>query len=137
MKIYYNEKGWVLDRYPYGEFHSKKSPFIEVDEVTYERTLSTDEGCRWRVTDGKLAEEVYDQSIIDEIARINELLSLKEYLSDTDYVVSKLNEAKLESEDEFETLKAKYADVLERRKTARSRINELEKEEHDVTIKTL
>lgn len=137
MKIYYNEKGWVLDRYPYEEFHSKKSPFIEVDEATYERTLSTDEGCRWRVTDGKLAEEVYDQSIIDEIARINELLNLKEYLSDTDYVVSKLNEAKLESEEEFETLKSKYADVLERRKSARSRINELEKEEYNEAMKSL
>lgn len=126
MKIYYNEEGWVLDRYPYKEKHSKGSAFIEVDEATYERTLSTDEGYRWRVTEGKLAEEVYDQSIIDEIARINEILSLKDFLSETDYVVEKLSEARLDSEDEFEALKAKYADVLERRKSARARINELE-----------
>lgn len=129
MKIYYNEDGWVLDRYPYEEFHSKKSPFIEVDEDTYERTLSTDEGCRWRVSDGKLSEEVYDQRIIDEIERLNEVIRLKDYLCDTDYVVSKLNEAKLESENEFEALKLRYADVLERRKNARARINYLEKEE--------
>ena len=126
MKVYYNEEGWVLDRYPYDEFHSKKSPFIEVDEATYERTLSTDEGCRWRVSEGKLAEEVYDQSIIDEIARINEIISLKDFLSETDYVVQKLGEARLESEEEFGALKAKYADVLEKRKSARARINELE-----------
>lgn len=129
MKIYYNKDGWVLDRYPYEEFHSKKSMFIEVDEATYERTLSTNEGFRWRVSDGKLSEEVYDQRIIDEIERLNEIMRLKDYLCDTDYVISKLNEAKLESENEFEALKLRYADVLERRKSARARINYLEKEE--------
>ena len=126
MKIYYNEEGWVLDRYPYDEQHDDSSPFIEVDDVTYEETLSTQGGYRWRVVDGKLSEEVYDSDLVEEIARVNEILSLKDYLEETDYVISKLNEAKLESEEEFETLKIQYEDVLQKRKVARARINELE-----------
>lgn len=51
---------------------------------------------------------------------------LEQYLSDTDYVVTKLNELKLEDEEEYEAEKAKYSDVLAKRKAARKRINEID-----------
>ena len=50
----------------------------------------------------------------------------KQYLNDTDYVITKLNEAKLENEDLFNSLKEEYAEVLIKRKEARAKINELE-----------
>lgn len=56
----------------------------------------------------------------------NEILELKRYLSDTDYVISKLNELKLEDEEEYEAAKAEYSETLKKRKEARARINELE-----------
>ena len=52
---------------------------------------------------------------------------LKQYLSDTDYVIAKLNEAKIEDEELFNSLKAEYSDILAKRKEARTKINELEK----------
>ena len=58
--------------------------------------------------------------------KANEIATLKRYLSDTDYVISKLNELKLEDEAEYEAEKIKYADILKKRKEARVKINELQ-----------
>ncbi len=55
-----------------------------------------------------------------------EARGLKAYLAETDYVISKLNELKLEDEEGYEEAKTQYSDVLKKRKEARARINELE-----------
>ena len=56
-----------------------------------------------------------------------EVQSLKEYLMKTDYVISKLNELKLEDETTYQNERIKYQDVLTKRKEARARINALQK----------
>ena len=56
----------------------------------------------------------------------DEIINLKNYLSSTDYVIAKLNELKLEDDEEYENAKAEYAEVLAKRKEARVKINELE-----------
>lgn len=55
-----------------------------------------------------------------------EIEALKSYLDSTDYVIAKLNELKLEDEAEYEKAKAEYKEVLDKRKEARNKINELE-----------
>ena len=55
-----------------------------------------------------------------------EIETLKSYLDSTDYIIAKLNELKLEDEVEFEKAKAEYKEVLDKRKEARNKINELE-----------
>ena len=40
-------------------------------------------------------------------------------------MISKLNEAKIESEEEYQNLKEKYQETLVKRSEARKRINEL------------
>ena len=57
----------------------------------------------------------------------NEVQSLKEYLMKTDYVISKLNELRLEDETTYQIEAEKYIDVLAKRKEARARINALQK----------
>ena len=72
-----------------------------------------------------------DKEYIDRIKAMkkwNEINALKSYLNDTDYVISKLNELKLEDDGEYESAKKEYADVLAKRKEARKRINEIEAE---------
>jgi len=54
-----------------------------------------------------------------------EIRDLESMLSDTDYVVTKIAEASALGED-TSALTAEYADVIAKRKEARSRINELE-----------
>ena len=55
-----------------------------------------------------------------------EIETLKSYLDSTDYVIAKLNELKLEDEAEFEKAKIEYKDILDKRKEARVKINQLE-----------
>ena len=64
-----------------------------------------------------------------EREKYNEIMNLKNYLASTDYVISKLNELKLEDDEEYEKTKADYAEVLVKRKEARAKINELEAKE--------
>lgn len=52
----------------------------------------------------------------------------QKYLTDSDYIITKLNEAKLEDDVEFEAMKAQYSEQLAKRKEARSKINELQQE---------
>ena len=60
-----------------------------------------------------------------ELQTLIEIQQCKEYLASTDYVISKLNEAKIESEEEYQNLKEKYQETLVKRAEARKRINEL------------
>jgi chromosome segregation ATPase len=62
------------------------------------------------------------------VEKINsEISELKTYLSETDYVVSKINEIMATGTDEeIAAVKEEYAEVLTKRKEARARINELE-----------
>ena len=75
--------------------------------------------------------EIEDPEVVNTIEYQNmlkeqEIDELKKYLSDTDYVITKLNEAKREDQNLFNSLKTEYADILTKRKEARVRINELE-----------
>ena len=84
---------------------------IKTHEITYEDDLE------FQATDEYKA-----------YIRKNKISEDKKYLSDTDYVIAKLNELKLEDDSTYETEKAKYQDVLDKRKQCRNEINELEKE---------
>ena len=56
-----------------------------------------------------------------------EIFDKKNYLAETDYVITKINEAQaLSNNDEIAQLKSDYADILVKRKECRQRINELE-----------
>lgn len=131
IKICYDgATGFVCGRHPKNIAATDSSPFIEASKEEYEMTLECDYGKAWAVIGGKLQmvddEEAQATSEYAEFSRKNELSALKAYLSETDYVISKLNELKLEDEDEYESEKARYSDTLKRRKEARARINELE-----------
>lgn len=82
-------------------------------------------GYAWYYKDGKPVLLEHETEDSKRMKLHNELNAYQAYLSDTDYVITKLNELKLEDEDEYETEKANYADVLAKRKEARKKINEL------------
>lgn len=52
---------------------------------------------------------------------------LEKYLVETDYVVTKINEA-IALDEDVDALKTKYSETLASRKLARARINEIESE---------
>lgn len=75
--------------------------------------------------DGSIVEKIHEDEK-NKVDKANQIASCKNYLSSTDYVISKLNELKLEDEVEFEKAKEEYKDILDKRKEARNKINELE-----------
>ena len=118
--------------YPKDIEKTDTSLFIEVEDKDYEETFVHPYGLFWAVRDGalKLVDDVETQATEEykTMVRNNEITELQQYLTDTDYIIIKLNEAKLEDDAEFETMKAQYSEQLTKRKKARSKINELQQE---------
>ena len=131
-KFYYNPTTYEIERRAfYDEVEDKDLPFIELTFEEWEEKLSSlSYGYKKVYLNGEI-QEVLDEKVINTIEYKNiqkewEIKKLKRYLSDTDYVITKLNEAKIEDEELFNSLKAEYADILAKRKEARVKINELE-----------
>lgn len=130
-KVYYDKKtGYLCNRYPKDIEKTDDSPFIEVDDELEEQTYAVEYGKFWKVVDGSLVigDDIETQATQEykDLVRSNEINEFRQYLNDTDYVITKLNEAKIEDEDLFNSLKEKYAEILTKRKEARAKINELE-----------
>lgn len=131
MKIHYQkDTGLLCERYPKDLPVTDGCGEIEVSDEEFEKTLQCEYGRAWAVKNGSLM-IVDDADVISSdgykaYLRTREIASLKAYLSETDYVISKLNELKLEDEEGYEEAKTQYSDVLKKRKEARARINELE-----------
>ena len=131
VKIYYDkETGYLCDRFPKDIEVKEDTPFIEVSEEEAHKTYCVEYGKFWAVRNNKLVKvddlEVINSQEYKDILKENEIDSLKQYLSETDYIITKLNEAKIEDEELFNSLKTEYSDILAKRKEARAKINELE-----------
>ena len=133
-KFYYDENTGVIEVTPfYNEEKEKNLPYIELTFEEWERELATcSYGFKKAYRDGKIIEiadeEVQASEEYKSIQKEIEITELKNYLAETDYIITKLNEAKIEDDAIFEELKIKYADVITKRKEARERINTLEQE---------
>lgn len=131
-KVYFQKStGFICHRYPYYYEPENENDFITISIEEAEPTYQCPYGKIWAVKDGKPVliddEKVINTDEYKTEVKTNEIATLKQYLSDTDYIISKLNELKLEDEAEYEAEKAKYSDILKKRKEARVRINELER----------
>ena len=132
MEIFYDKITKKLcNRYPYDIKQSTDSGVIDVTDDEYQKTLCAPYGFYWAVNNGKLElledTEITSSSVYKIEQYNNEISDLKEYLTNTDFIVSKINEASvIDDEEEVANLKTKYADDLAKRKEARARINELE-----------
>ena len=131
-KFYYNELTKTIEVTPfYDEQIEKDLPYIELTFEEWEKELSCCKyGYRKAFINNEIIEvedeEVMNSDEYKELMKDIEIDQLKQYLTETDYVIAKLNEAKIEDEDLFNSLKLEYADILAKRKEARIRINELE-----------
>ena len=129
-KFYINEEG-VIEVTPFFDKQEKKyGDFIELTFEEWQEKLSDcTYGNKKVYKDGEII-EVEDERTksskeYKELQTLIEIQRCKEYLASTDYVISKLNEAKIESEEEYQNLKEKYQETLVKRAEARKRINEL------------
>ena len=121
---------------PIGEFNCQSFPLIEGN--TYE--ISDEEleklgkhELKWSTEEYEEDGETKTRPILipndptEENTRnlaVQRIAELKKYLSDTDYIVTKI--AECEAEEEKSELRTLYADELAERKSARAEINEKE-----------
>ena len=129
-EFFINEEG-VIEVTPFFDKQVKKyGDFIELTFEEWQEKLSDcTYGNKKVYKDGEII-EVEDERTksskeYKELQTLIEIQQCKEYLASTDYVISKLNEAKIESEEEYQNLKEKYQETLVKRAEARKRINEL------------
>lgn len=134
IKIYYDNtrENFLCNRYPKDiPVVEGVTPYIEVDEETADETYIIETGKFWAVIDNKL-QKIDDFELINTKEYINEQIRRKialkkAFLTSTDYIITKLNESKIQDiEEEFIALKEKYATELKERKKAREEINALE-----------
>lgn len=132
-KFYYDANTKRIEVRPfYDDYEEQDKPYIELTDAEWQEKLST---CAYGYMKAYINNEIVeieDPEVVNTIEYQNmikeqEIDELKKYLSDTDYVITKLNEAKIEDEELFNSLKIEYNEILTKRKEARVRINELEK----------
>ena len=131
-KIYYKkDTGYVCERYPYDIPVDNNCDFIEVSDETYQETCFCEVGRTWAVINGEL--KIIDMPGMEEDPEVIEYKNrqhttdLQQFLDDTDYIIVKLSELKLEDEELYQEERKKYATILEARKQARAELNELKK----------
>lgn len=129
VKLYYDENtGFLCGRAPKCISITPTTPYILVDEKEVDKTYACQTGTFWGVKDGKL--QLLDDKNSEEyisLQKANHIAELHAYLSDTDYVISKLQESKLTDTDkEYQKMLDSYKDVLKKRKETRNELNLLE-----------
>lgn len=132
-KIYYDKTtGFLCNRYPKDLEITDSTPFIEVDEETEAQTYVVEYGKFWAVVNGSLQKiddaETQATEEYKNFVKKNKIAEYQSYLDSTDYIISKLNELKLDEDATYEAEKAKYTDVLAKRKEYRKLLNELKGE---------
>lgn len=132
-KIYYNNNSKIIcERYPSNVLIDDNCSCIEVEDDVFEKTLIVPCGKVWKVIDSVPVcaddERMMNSKEYKIEVRQNELFALKKFLSDTDYIITKIQEAQIESDENAIQLKEKYSKELSQRILFRKRINELENE---------
>jgi hypothetical protein len=77
-KVYYNKEGWVCGRYPYDIEIENHERYIEVNSEDYGKTLGTECHFAWRVVEGKLVNERFEETPENE--QLENLRALREEL---------------------------------------------------------
>lgn len=131
-KFYYDSDTKEIEVRPFlDDYEKQDKPYIELTfEEWQEKLSSCNCGYMKAYINGEIVEvenpKIVNTTEYQNMLKEQEIDELKRYLSDTDYVITKLNEAKIEDEELFNSLKTEYSDILTKRKEARVRINELE-----------
>lgn len=116
-KIYYNEKGWVCERYPYDLPITDDTRYIEVIDELANTTYTCPHHYAWRVVNGSLVIDLYEQIPQSEQAQM-EIAELIAWLESIDYKTSKYVDGEYTNDE--------WVKIVEQRRSIRARIRELE-----------
>jgi len=128
-KFYYNQEDGTIEVRPfYDEIQEENKPYLELTFEEWEEKLSS---CNYGYKKAYINNEIVE--VEDEVVtnseeykammKAHEIKKLKRYLTETDYVITKLNELKLVDPTNYEVELTRYQDILNKRKEARIKIN--------------
>lgn len=117
-KIYYNEDGWLCQRFPYDIPVVDENRYIEVEENVFQMTMSCETYKSWRVVDGVLKMEQYE-TIPLQINYEQELSEIDSWFASTDYIPNKVIVG------EWETTDPRFIEYKQQRLIKRNRRDEL------------
>lgn len=129
MTIVINSVGRVIQR-----FYDDRTKLTGNNVIKLPDDIELNEDSEYAYIDGSFIEiDYYDEDhkkyfepdLKDKLK--SELVLLKKYLSDTDFITTKYNELVIINEEvSAEEFKDKYSDILDERTYSRKRINEIE-----------
>jgi hypothetical protein len=90
MKIYYNENGWLCERYPYNIPKTDGCGVVDVSNEVYSLTLSAPMYHAWRLVGNQLVVERYEETPAREVYQA-ELKSLEQWFEMYDRQVQEYN----------------------------------------------
>lgn len=120
-KIYYNNLGWVCNRYPNDLPVDDENRFIEVDEDTLAQTLICESGKAWKVINGKLSQEIYNKTEHDKNVVLSTILDLKQEISKIKEDVEQVELFGMERAD-YQEKKARCVEIIQRLRTLEKQI---------------
>lgn len=113
-KIFYNEQGWVCQRFPYDIPVTDENRFIEVDDDTFQNTLTNPGHTSWRVVNGILEIQQYEEIPQEELLQ-QELMEIDMWFASTDYIPNKV------IVDEWEPTDPRFIEYKQERLIKRNR----------------
>lgn len=120
-KIYYNNSGWVCNRYPNDLPVDNENRFIEVDEDTLAQTLICESGKAWKVVNGKLSQEIYNKTEHDKNVVLSTILDLKQEIAKIKEDVEQVELFGMERSD-YQEKKARCVEIIQRLRTLEKQI---------------
>lgn len=127
QKLYYNEQGWVCERYPYNFPIYDENLYIWVEDLTYEKTLQIPFGKAWRVVGGKVVKEIYDKQDFQINETEVERAALKQELIKIKEDVEQVELFDIERQD-YKQKKARCQEIIARLHELEDRLRNLSKE---------
>jgi hypothetical protein len=119
QKIYYNIEGWVCERYPYDIPIEDDTRFIEVEESVYQQTLGCESHKSWRVLNGNLFIDKYEEIPLKE-KLIPEKEEIQNWLFQNDYIINKVFLREWPDTD------SRFLEYKKQRDVNRKRLDEIE-----------
>lgn len=112
MQIFYNKDGWVCNRMPYNIPIQDENDFIEVGDGDYTQTLNVEFGKAWRVVNGKLEQQIYNQEDYSNWQKISEIKAIKEELQKAKEDVEQVTLFDMERND-YDIKKQRCVELIE------------------------
>lgn len=99
---------------------------IEIPDEIWEKYKNGTAGIDYEITENGFEVLVPESEVGKKYESAKKIMDDMQYLSDTDYVITKIAECQVTNPDKVSELQTQYTDILSKRIACRTEINELQ-----------